>query len=484
MGAFNLGNVGDISSLDDIPKIRQYLYRLNEQLRYMFDNLSPEDNYGDKALLQYVSDGEKQSALEISLDQISLSMVDKDNIVAAINMSKEQVQIQADKIKMEGLVTVNSYFKIGLDGSIEARNGKFSGHISASSMESSTIDSTTINLGGKGKDGKVVVRDKDDILLGQWDKNGIDVKKGSIRGTKLYLGGNGEPGELFVNNKNNIEIGKWTKDGLVVKLGDITGTAITLGGTGTSAGSLTVLNETGTATLGTWNKNGIAVNKGSIQGSEITVGGSGNTGKLIVLDNAGSTTIGLWDNTGINVYKGSIRGSEITVGGSGNTGKLKVLDNAGTTIIGLWDNTGINVYKGSISGTEFTAKRGNKVGFHTDGTNVQIGDFYVMDWNGRQVLQSEDFTTGISGEPDISTGYYLWAGWYDDDDFVLAVDANRNVSVNGQLLVNGTVGISGSLVLNGIHVEGFQNRLLTLEEWGVDYETRISRLERIIGSGS
>ena len=139
MAQYNLGSAGDISSINDFHKVQQYLYKMNENLRYMFNNLTPEDNYSEQARLTYVADGERQSTIEVTLDHINLQMVDKDEVVSAINMSKEQVKILAEKIALEGLVTVNSYFQIGLDGSITAKNGKFSGDITASTITGSTF---------------------------------------------------------------------------------------------------------------------------------------------------------------------------------------------------------------------------------------------------------------------------------------------------------------------------------------------------------
>lgn len=403
MGAYNLGNVGDISSLNDFPKIQSYLYRLNEQLRYMFDNLSPEDNYNDKALLQYVADGERQSAIEVSLDQISLSMVDKDNVVAAINMSKEQIQIQADKIKMEGLVTVNSYFKIGLDGSIEARNGKFSGHISAS-----TMDSSQITLGGNGKDGKVIVQNAQGTEIGRWDKNGIDVKLGTVSGTTINVGGSGTPGSINIYNQSGNVIGSWTKTGIDVKQGAITGTAITLGGTGT-AGTLTVKNALGN-TIGTWTSTGIDVKQGDITGTSVTLGGSGTAG-LLTVKNASNRTIGTWGAGGMSVARGS------------------------------------------------------EVGFFADGDEIYLGDFMVADLYGRQILESTDEATGMSGEPNHSGGYYLWAGWRSSSDFVFAVENTDTVVING------------SLLLNGVHVENFYSMFTETERWLAELDNRVTALE-------
>ena len=55
--------------------------------------------------------------------------VKKRNIIASINKSDEQIAIQANKLNLHGLTTINNNFKVNLDGSIEAVNGKFTGDI-------------------------------------------------------------------------------------------------------------------------------------------------------------------------------------------------------------------------------------------------------------------------------------------------------------------------------------------------------------------
>lgn len=59
--------------------------------------------------------------------------VNSTEIISTINQTAEAIKIQASKIKLEGLVTANSYFKILTNGSIEAVNGKFTGTITATS---------------------------------------------------------------------------------------------------------------------------------------------------------------------------------------------------------------------------------------------------------------------------------------------------------------------------------------------------------------
>ena len=59
--------------------------------------------------------------------------VNSTEIISTINQTAEAIKIQASKIKLEGLVTANSYFKILTNGSIEAVNGNFTGIITATS---------------------------------------------------------------------------------------------------------------------------------------------------------------------------------------------------------------------------------------------------------------------------------------------------------------------------------------------------------------
>jgi hypothetical protein len=59
--------------------------------------------------------------------------ISKNNIISEINQTAEQIKIQANRIKFEGLVTANSNFKILTDGSIEAKNADISGKITATS---------------------------------------------------------------------------------------------------------------------------------------------------------------------------------------------------------------------------------------------------------------------------------------------------------------------------------------------------------------
>lgn len=157
MATYIPGSASELDSLDSIKKVQEYLIKQERKLDYMFNNLEPEDNYSEKARLTMVTDGQRQATIEAALDGIKLNYVSKDGIVSAINLSEETAQIKANKIQLEGVVTVNGNFKVGLDGSIEATNGRFKGDISASNITGSHI--TASNFGNTTDEFYIIATD-------------------------------------------------------------------------------------------------------------------------------------------------------------------------------------------------------------------------------------------------------------------------------------------------------------------------------------
>lgn len=79
-----------------------------------------------------------ESSLILQANQIASKVSQTDyngnTIASLINQTADQVTIQANRIKLEGLVTANNNFKVLPDGSIEAVNAKLSGSITATKM--------------------------------------------------------------------------------------------------------------------------------------------------------------------------------------------------------------------------------------------------------------------------------------------------------------------------------------------------------------
>lgn len=164
MAVYNI-QIPENASKKSLEQVTAYLYRLNEQLTYMFNNITPEENYSNEAYVKYIQEGERVTNIEVSLGKVSasvqqntkdisrleitsenikLEMVKKGEVVSAINLSKEAVKIQASKIQLEGVVTANNYFKILENGKMQTTDGEFTGTVKASKVQGSTISGGTI----------------------------------------------------------------------------------------------------------------------------------------------------------------------------------------------------------------------------------------------------------------------------------------------------------------------------------------------------
>ena len=148
-----------------------------------------------------------------------------------------------------------------------------------------------------------------------------------------------------------------------------------------------------------------------------SLGGVNNAfGDFQILDGSGKP-LGEWDKDGLKFYD-SAQHILMLLNHSG----LYLRDTSGGTIAQMTAD-GLNIYKGVISGVTIDIARGNNIGLYCDGTQFQFGDFEVNDAYGRQVLESTDEMTGMSGEPDSDEGLYLWAGYRSDGDYSFVVNS-------------------------------------------------------------
>ena len=201
MATFTSNTVDRLSSIGD-QKIRSYLYKLNEDLNYMFSNLTPEDNYSKEALAVMAKEQDTIAELSVSVDGIFMNYLKGDSLISSIALDDSGVTIKADKISLEGLVTANSNFKILLDGSIEAKNGSFSGKIDGATITGSTIS-------GKGATSEFFIGANADnnieLLLGSYSIE--ESRRGSMT---LY----GMFGNSIVNSSTSTPFSIWS-DGVI-----------------------------------------------------------------------------------------------------------------------------------------------------------------------------------------------------------------------------------------------------------------------------
>lgn len=90
MAVFTSDSVDRLNSIED-RKIRSYLYKLNEDLTYMFNNLTPEDNYSELARLVYVADRENVARLEVRADGIELEVSKNSSQIANLSIQADQI---------------------------------------------------------------------------------------------------------------------------------------------------------------------------------------------------------------------------------------------------------------------------------------------------------------------------------------------------------------------------------------------------------
>ena len=214
----------------DSSKIESYLYELNENLTYMFNNLTPEENYSEAARLIYAQRGERLASVEVKADQIELRVEDNEkhyntsitllsdllSLKAETPSGSSMMELSGDRIKLTtGKFEVDATnLKIDEDG-----NGTFSGTVSAATIVGGTINGSTINstnsdIPFKARKGYVSIGDFtcDDSYgrnIFQSDDEVTGMSTGDVVGTGRLLfwaGWDGSQATLSVNGQDRVDI--------------------------------------------------------------------------------------------------------------------------------------------------------------------------------------------------------------------------------------------------------------------------------------
>lgn len=147
--------------------------------------------------------------------------------------------------------------------------------------------------------------------------------------------------------------------------------------------------------------------------------------KVLRINNAG---IGFANGVNGPYYQAWTLDGHLSLGGVNNAyGHLSILNPSGTEI-GAWSKDGIVVDQGVID----LLRGAGKVGLYVNGAIVRIGDFEINDKYGRQVIESDDEMTGMSGDPQTEGGLFLWAGYNSSSSYIFVVnEADAYVMHNG-----------------------------------------------------
>lgn len=110
---------------DTADKLKDYstTTEMNTRINATAEGISAEVT---RKLQSYSTTEQMNSAIRQTADSINTEVskkVNGDEIISKINQSAENVSIEANKIDLNGAVTANQNFKIGLDGSMEALSG-------------------------------------------------------------------------------------------------------------------------------------------------------------------------------------------------------------------------------------------------------------------------------------------------------------------------------------------------------------------------
>ena len=214
----------------DSSKIESYLYELNENLTYMFNNLTPEENYSEAARLIYVQRGQRLASVEVKADQIELRVEDNEkhyntsitllsdllSLKAETPSGSSAMELSGDRIKL----TTGKFEVDATNLKIDAAgNGTFSGTVSAATIIGGTINGSTINstnsdIPFKARKGYVSIGDFicDDSYgrnIFQSDDEVTGMSTGDVVGTGRLLfwaGWDGSQATLSVNGQDRVDI--------------------------------------------------------------------------------------------------------------------------------------------------------------------------------------------------------------------------------------------------------------------------------------
>ncbi len=168
MAVFTSDSVDRLNNIDD-RKIRSYLYKLNEDLTYMFNNLTPEDNYSEMARLVYIQDRENYARFEVRADRIDLEISKNTEQISKLSLEADRVSASVTDVK-------NNY-----DASMKLLANMFSLKVSTPSGSSSAVlsgDKITLTTG------KFTVNAKNLTI----DENGNATFSGRVAGATIYGG--------------------------------------------------------------------------------------------------------------------------------------------------------------------------------------------------------------------------------------------------------------------------------------------------------
>ena len=84
--------------IDDPHYMKTYIMQLNDDLRYMFGNLDPEDNFSEEGLKRYLELDNSIGSIELNLDALQVEFSDtKEEVSAGISQMDDSISLYVSK---------------------------------------------------------------------------------------------------------------------------------------------------------------------------------------------------------------------------------------------------------------------------------------------------------------------------------------------------------------------------------------------------
>ena len=151
--------------LKHLKSLEEYMYTLTEQLRYTLSNLDAENMSDDfvaevssssaiRQLKQTVEDtANGMKSIQKQTAEGFENVVYKDEVVSSINQTAELIKIDADKIALEGYVSINGKFTVDENGNMTATGGTIGGF----AIEDNKILASGIELDSSASSGGLTI---------------------------------------------------------------------------------------------------------------------------------------------------------------------------------------------------------------------------------------------------------------------------------------------------------------------------------------
>lgn len=106
----------DYSRIDDLPYMKRYIMMLNDDLRYMFNNLDPADNFSEDGLTSYLELDEQISDINLSLDKLNMEFTDtKESVSSGLSQMSDSISLYVEtgdvtnQINLsDGIISINA----------------------------------------------------------------------------------------------------------------------------------------------------------------------------------------------------------------------------------------------------------------------------------------------------------------------------------------------------------------------------------------